>query len=683
MVGEIRLCSAGVLYVMSHRMRAPRGAVVCAVLLVLASLSPTARGTECGEASPTSTYELIQTAIFERRGCAESICHGSAAAGGLDLRAGVSYDALVDAPAQSVSRMLRVAPGDKSRSLLWLNLAAKTYPDQYRSPLRPMPLDPVPALTPEELELIRIWLEGGAPESGVVPGSEMFDPCLPAPEPIPIKPLPPPAPGTGVQIKMPVWTLQPRSEREVCFASYYDITDQVPPQFRGPDGTTMRYKRNDVRQDNLSHHLIVSLYEGTAPPSHPEWGAWSCAGGARSGEPCDPTDLDACGEDGQCATAPKNTIACIGFGPADAGIGLMSAGFSGTQETASSFEFAPGVYREIPLKGMILWNSHAFNLSDKPGKLEAWLNFEFAPPEEQIAPVFQIFNAEEIFAMSAPPFSTDEICHIQVMPPRAQLFELSSHMHERGKRWRTFLGAFRCTPPGSAPIACSPFGYDMDTPDKCLGSPCVAMKHTRAGDCDRSGDVTVDEIITSVSIGLGESAVSLCYEADVDSSDSVSVDEIITAVNSALHGVPPDEPRDPEESLLYVSLIYNDPVVLRYDPPMSFPGPGSADDERSLTFCALYDNGYTNPAEVKRASTSPAPPVSLPFPVGGPCPPNERMCAEGRVGAACTGRSQAARDRSCDSAEGAGDGHCDACPLRGGVTTEDEMFLLLGQYFIR
>ncbi len=35
----------------------------------------------------------------------------------------------------------------------------------------------------------------------------------------------------------------------------------------------------------------------------------------------------------------------------------------------------------------------------------------------------------------------------------------------------------------------------------------------------------------------------------------------------------------------------------------------------------------------------------------------------------------------CDSVPGAGDGVCDACPLVGGVTTEDEMFAILGDYF--
>ena len=39
-------------------------------------------------------------------------------------------------------------------------------------------------------------------------------------------------------------------------------------------------------------------------------------------------------------------------------------------------------------------------------------------------------------------------------------------------------------------------------------------------------------------------------------------------------------------------------------------------------------------------------------------------------------------DRQCDSAPGANDGVCDACPLRGGVTTEDEMFILLGAFYV-
>jgi len=657
------------------------GLVVAAALLG-GSWTTAAWAGDCGEDAVTTTFDLIQTSIFEKRNCADALCHGTARSGGLDLTAGNSYASLVDVKAETVPKTYRVLAGDKDQSLLWLNLAAKTLPDEYTAPLRPMPLEPVPALTFDELELVRRWLEAGAPETGVVHGTEDFDPCLPAPEPIPIKPLPPPAPGAGFQIKMPLWNLNANSEREVCFVSYYDITDQVPEQFRGPGGTTVRYKRNDIRQDNLSHHLIVNLYEGTESPLHPDWGTWQCTGGASSGQACNPLEPGACGDDSQCATVPQTSIACIGYGPPDAQLGLASPGFSGTQETAASFAFMPGVYREIPLKGVVIWNSHAFNLSDVGGKLEAWLNFDFAPPEEQITPAVQIFNTDAIFTMSAPAFSTDEPCHIEVLPPNAQLFELSSHMHQRGKRWRTFEGAFRCIPPGSSSeITCSPFGYDFDTPDKCNGAPCVAMKHTRAGDCDLSHNVTVDEIITGVNIALGEAAAELCYEADIDSSDSITVDEILISVNSALNGAPADEPRDPEESLLYQSMVYNDPVILRFDPPMAMPGSGSAPDERSFTFCALYDNGFTDPNHVKLASTSPNPPVNFPG-VGGPCGMDERVCATGKTGDPCSGRSQTARDRSCDSSEGAGDGSCDACPLRGGVTTEDEMLVLLGQFFV-
>src|SRR5207302_1869973 len=146
--------------------------------------------------------------------------------------------------------MKRVSTGNKDKSLLWLNLAAKTLPSQFHAPVRPMPLDPLPALTANELEAVRRWIEFGAPRDSVVMGTDqLLDACLPPPEPISIKPLPPPAVGEGVQIHMPQWVLEPHSEHEVCFGSYYDVTDQVPPQFRDPTGTKLRYKRSEIRQD--------------------------------------------------------------------------------------------------------------------------------------------------------------------------------------------------------------------------------------------------------------------------------------------------------------------------------------------------------------------------------------------------------------------------------------------------
>jgi hypothetical protein len=49
------------------------------------------------------------------------------------------------------------------------------------------------------------------------------------------------------------------------------------------------------------------------------------------------------------------------------------------------------------------------------------------------------------------------------------------------------------------------------------------------------------------------------------------------------------------------------------------------------------------------------------------------VCLGGdRQGTACGG----------DPASCTGGGLCDACPLRGGVTTEDEMIILLGGFYV-
>ena len=96
-----------------------------------------------------STYDMIQQAVFENHGCTSQLCHGAAKMGGLDLRADVSYQNLIDVPSETVPGLgyKRVDPGSKDRSLLWINLAALTLPDQFHAPLRGMPLSAAPLST--------------------------------------------------------------------------------------------------------------------------------------------------------------------------------------------------------------------------------------------------------------------------------------------------------------------------------------------------------------------------------------------------------------------------------------------------------------------------------------------------------------------------------------------------------
>src|SRR5436309_1345769 len=73
-----------------------------------------------------------------------------------------------------------------------------------------------------------------------------------------------------------------------------------------------------------------------------------------------------------------------------------------------------------------------------------------------------------------------------------------------------------------------------------------AAAQSCTGDCDGSGDVTVNELIVGVNIALGNSPVSACPVFDQDNSGEVTVDELLKAVNNALNGCQASLPWDLE-----------------------------------------------------------------------------------------------------------------------------------------
>jgi hypothetical protein len=520
----------------------------------------------CGAASSfPSTFAGIQSAIFEKHGCTEQACHGSAGKqGNLDLSSGEAYRNLLQVPS-TASTLPRVEPGDERRSLLWLKLAAATdsslLPAHVEVPGAPMP-NGLPPLSGDELELVRLWIDNGAPESGTVAGTDkLLGACLPPPTPITIEPLAAPAPGDGIQFEMPPWHLEAHSEHEICFATYYDITDQVPKEFQDPTGTMFRFSGQELRQDPQSHHLILNRYFGHADVHDPSFGGWTCNGGDRAGQECEPTDRTSCGSGGFCMTPIQQSFACIGFGPSDGG--AVSFAIGGAQKAQASVDYVAGVFGSIPMKGILYWNSHAFNLTDDDTTMHARLNYYFA--KSQRYPVQPIFNISAIFSPDAAPYTTQTVCNDQDLPQGARLFELSSHTHKHGK------------------------GFTVTAPDG---------------------------------------------------------------------------------SLLYQSFVYNDPVDFIFDPPLVFDSPDPA--QRRLHYCSLYNNGVAadgspDPTTVTRASHVP--------PQGFQCRPI--ACVAGKVGAPCTGD-----DRRCDSSPGARDGSCDACAITGGESTENEMFILIGSYYV-
>ncbi len=70
------------------------------------------------------------------------------------------------------------------------------------------------------------------------------------------------------------------------------------------------------------------------------------------------------------------------------------------------------------------------------------------------------------------------------------------------------------------------------------------------GDCNRDGEVTINELITGVNIALGNNDVSVCPEFDANDDGEVTINELIMAVNNALGSCPAESPTDtPTEEL--------------------------------------------------------------------------------------------------------------------------------------
>ena len=529
-----------------------------------------------GTTQYASTFEGIQERIFEQHGCTSAICHGNAAAGGLELTADVAYANLFEVPAAG-SGLLRVAPGDNDRSYLWLKVAAATRPGTVDIAGAPMP-NGLPPLTEDELELLRLWIYSGAPESGTVIGTEeLLGACLPPPEPITIEPLEPPAAGEGVQFDMPAFVLPKHREIEYCFATYEDFSDQVPAEYRDASGQYFRFDATELRQDPQSHHLILWYARANLDPSFdvhdPAYGAWTCVDGEREGEACEPTDRGSCGS-GRCTAEIRDTFACIGYGPQTSFTGRgLNVTVGGAQQAQDRTAYTPGVFAQIPMKGVFYWNSHAFNLTAKDTRMHARLNYEFAKEQRYPIRAGGILTPGSIFRMTGiPPYGAADVCDDFTFEQGSRVFELSSHVHKRGKHFW------------------------------------------------------------------------------------------ITA---------------PDGTQLYENFTYNDPSVARFDPPLAFDSPDPS--ERTVRFCATFNNGVRDdgspdPEAVTRASRIPASAHASGI---GLCKPT--ACAAGRVGERCSGEDD---DAACDSSPGAGDGACDACPLTGGESTENEMFLMLGSYYV-
>lgn len=387
-----------------------------------------------------STFDAVQQVVFDGYGCSDDACHSSeTASGGLDLTAGNSWANLHDVDSTGSSEK-RILPGSASRSYLYQKLAAATLGEETSG--SPMPIGGA-ALPEDDLKLLRWWIYGGAPKTGVVLDALPYvSGCLPEPKPLTIKPLDEPEAGQGIQIEMPSFRLPPGLEVERCFASWFDVCDEVPDHLRSRSDSLgvdmLPFNGRELRMDPGSHHLILNWSRaGIEQLDDPSFGGWTCSVGPDEGKECDPLDANGCAEGSTCVSKFRDGFTCAGYGPSVPGARRGFFPIGGAQRAQDLRQYPEGVFNEIPCKGLLFWNPHAFNLTAGEQVTHARLNYYFAEEDQQIygnrggltGPIFIADNA---------PFTKETFCAKETFPRGTRLYELSTHFHKHGERFWIF-----------------------------------------------------------------------------------------------------------------------------------------------------------------------------------------------------------------------------------------------------
>jgi hypothetical protein len=98
------------------------------------------------------------------------------------------------------------------------------------------------------------------------------------------------------------------------------------------------------------------------------------------------------------------------------------------------------------------------------------------------------------------------------------------------------LAALSVWPAYSARAATVAVHWDARTPTFLTRQRARAATFGCVGDCDNSGDVTINELITGVNIALGNASLQLCPAFDCNQDGQVTINCLVIAVNAALNG---------------------------------------------------------------------------------------------------------------------------------------------------
>lgn len=586
-----------------------------------------------GDGEPTAdcdevdgTFALVQQ-VFENRGCTAAPCHdGDNPAGQLDLRPGVAFDNLVGVGAQS-SDLPLVSPADEELSVLYLKVAAKTRGlslSEFGVGGSEMPSSD-DQLTEDEVQLIEAWIRGGAPRMGALADTPEGIACADTlgdvtPNKIP-PPEPPPA-DKGIQFISGGWELPAQSEDEVCYVTYYNYVDRIPAEVTLPCPDSYGGpERLCFAYEVIDHIQDPQSHHSIIENYIPPPG---------SEEQWDPKNEE--WKDWQCVGGDRAGQPCD---PTVEG----ECGAQNTCATAPLTALGCTAYANAPDElGTILgFFGQATTRQNVAVAQEATFRETYPEGVYGVVPVegFMIWNSHSFNLTN---FDTTVSQYVN--------FEYIAAEDRRYIR------------------------EDLTVLDNIFSMGTVAPFTTR-------------EICATFTLPVGSRLLTLSTHTHQFGRDFRVWYPPNEPCESGFANGEIDQPLDcdvPEGTPDYRSFTYQDPLYQRFDETNNLTILDSpAVNDRTFRYCAIYDNGATVPMDVRRHSERPDANTCQfglfsAFINGCGCEPEERACLGGESqGTICNGE---------DSACGEG-GVCDACPVWGGVTTEEEMFGILGAFYVQ
>jgi hypothetical protein len=154
---------------------------------------------------------------------------------------------------------------------------------------------------------------------------------------------------------------------------------------------------------------------------------------------------------------------------------------------------------------------------------------------DNLLPHTQPFAGPQTFTVTLPSDLTCTRCTLQILEYMAQHGRPCFYHHCADISIQAEVETPTPTSTPTETTAAAPTATDttsaLPTPTATPGPPAAC-----AGDCDESGAVTVDELITLVGVALESMPIDSCQAGNGDGNQAITLNEVVSAVNRALRG---------------------------------------------------------------------------------------------------------------------------------------------------